>query len=296
MPYLLFSLLQVQANSLPSVPEIPLEEEISEQLLLPVVFSDEVREMPLEEYLVGVVLGEMPASFSDEALKAQAVAARTCTLKWHYSGSNHPDGGVCVSYQCCQAYCNPEKYKNKTLLEKVRSAVQETAGQVVTYNDSLIFASYFSCSGGKTEDAVAVWGNRVPYLQSVESPGEEWADVFEETVYFSAADFAARLDLNLSGDCAKWLGKVTRTNGGGVKTMVIGGVSFTGTKLRSLLSLKSTNFTMKAEKDGIRITTVGYGHRVGMSQYGAETMARSGSSYAEILTHYYPGTRIDKWV
>lgn len=297
MPSTVFGFVDIFVRNRTNAPQTSPDEEIIREIVLPIVFSDEVRQMPLEEYLVGVVLGEMPASFSMEALKAQAVAARTCALEWSSAGSKHPNGGVCVNYKCCQSYVNPERYGGtEKMLSRVKTAVAETAGQVLTYDGALIQATYFSCSGGKTEDAVAVWGESVPYLQSVVSPGEEWSPIYEDAVFFTPSEFAACLGRDLTGDCAGWLGQINRTRGGGVDSMVIGGVRYSGTHLRSLLSLNSTAFTMKAEKGGITVTTTGKGHRVGMSQYGAETMARDGSSFSDILGHYYPGTRIDKWM
>ena len=157
----------------------------------------------------------------------------------------------------------------------------------------MIEATYFSCSGGRTEDAVAGWGTDIPYLQAVDSPGEEQAKHFTDSVLFTAKEFAACLGANLSGAPAKWLGSVTYTQGGGVATMVIGGKTYSGVDLRRKLGLRSTAFSMMAVGDQIHITTKGFGHRVGMSQYGAEAMAVAGSSYKAILQHYYPGVVLD---
>ena len=250
----------------------------------------------LEEYLVGAVLGEMPASFGQEALKAQAVAARTYAWKAAMTGSRHPDGSVCGSFACCQAYISPESYLDRGGLQrdvdKIRSAVLATAGQVLTYGGELIEATYFSCSGGRTEDAVAVWGNDFPYLRSVESPGEEDAAWFTDEAVFSRQDLEALLGTDLPDDASHWFGEVTYTAGGGVETVRIGDRLFPGTKVRSLLSLRSTAFSVTAEGDNAVFTTRGYGHRVGMSQYGADAMAAGGADYAQILAHYYPGTEL----
>lgn len=266
---------------------------------LPVLMDDgSLKIMELDAYLLGVVLAEMPASFETEALKAQAVAARTCAMQCHRDGVKHPGGAVCTQSVCCQAYMAAEDYLSqggtRENVDKVMGAVSETSGQVLTYEGKLIQATYFSCSGGKTEDAVAVWGTEVPYLQSVISPGEEKAESFIAEARFSAAEFAALLGRNLKGSCASWLGSTTYTEGGGVATMAVAGKTYTGTELRKLLSLNSTAFTMAAEGDTIIVTTSGRGHRVGMSQYGADAMAVTGSTYEEILAYYYPGTRIDK--
>lgn len=255
----------------------------------------------LEDYLVEVVLAEMPASFEKEALKAQAVAARTYTRKSGLTGGKHGDGSVCTNAGCCQAYIPEEDYLHRggteENLEKVRAAVAETAGLVLCYGGELIEAVYFSCSGGSTEDAAAVWGTEYPYLQAVDSPGEESAAVYWDSVRFSSEEFQEALGVTLGGMPEGWFGTPLYTEGGGVAELEIGGIRYTGTQLRYLLGLRSTAFSVDTEGDTITITTRGYGHRVGMSQYGAEAMAAAGSCFEEILAHYYPGavlTKIDK--
>lgn len=256
--------------------------------------EDRVDVRNMDDYLLGVVLAEMPASFEAEALKAQAVAARTYTQKAYQSGGKHGDGSVCRDSTCCQAYIEPEAYlaHGGTMadLAKVRAAVEETCGQVLTYDGALIEATYFSCSGGRTEDAAAVWGTEFPYLQAVPSPGEENSVHFSEELTFTSSEFAEALGTELPDDVESWFGQTVYTDGGGVSTMEIGGTAYPGTRLRSLLGLRSTAFTVEAEGDAVKITTKGYGHRVGLSQYGADAMAVSGSTYEEILAHYYPGT------
>lgn len=258
-----------------------------------------VEPMDMDAYLVGVVLAEMPASFETEALKAQAVVARTYTQKAYTTGGKHGDGSVCTDYACCQAYISESDYLAKggtqENVEKIRNAVNATSGYVLTYEGSLIEATYFSCSGGSTEDAVAVWGTDYPYLRAIDSPGEEGAAYYTDTVSFSKGEFASKLGTTLTGSPSSWLGAVTYTAGGGVNTMEIGGISYKGTELRTLLGLRSTAFTMTADAEGITVTTRGYGHRVGMSQYGADAMAAAGSTYPEILAHYYQGTTLTLW-
>ena len=253
-------------------------------------------EMDLDTYLVGVLLAEMPTDFHMEALKAQAVVARTYGLKRYTSGNKHPGGGVCTDYACCQGYCSEADYLlsggTQEGIDRVSQAVKDTQNYVLTYGGALIEATYFSCSGGRTEDAVAVWGTEIPYLQAVDSPGEEQAKHFTDSVTFSAGEFTARLGADLRGTPAKWLGSVTYTQGGGVATMMIGGKAYSGTDLRKKLGLRSTAFSMVAVGDSIHITTKGYGHRVGMSQYGAEAMAVAGNTYETILQHYYPGVAL----
>ena len=258
----------------------------------------DVTVMELETYVVGVVLAEMPASFDLEALKAQAVVARTYALRRISLGDRHPDGAVCTDSGCCQAYISEKRYLEergtREEILKIKQAVSDTAGVVLMYGGAVAEATYFSCSGGRTEDALEVWGANIPYLQAMDSPGEEKAANYRTSVFFSEDAFETALGLSLSGRPETWLGRTTYTAGHGVKTMVIGGKSYTGAELRQLLGLNSTQFTMTAEDGGIRVTTRGKGHRVGMSQYGAEAMAVDGSDYLEILSYYYPGTGIDK--
>ena len=255
-----------------------------------------VTEAELEQYLVGVVLAEMPANFEDEALKAQSVVARTYTLKNVEGAGKHGDGSICTDSQCCQAYISVMDYLERDgtgeSVNKVRSAVSATAGEVLVYEGQLIEATYFSCSGGITEDAQAVWGTDYPYLKSVVSPGEEEAAVFTDTVSFSGAQFQERLGVTLSGNPRDWFGDVSYTAGNGVDVIMIDGERYEGKDLRKLLGLRSTNFVVETDEDQILFHTKGYGHRVGMSQYGADAMAVNGCTYEEILAYYYQGTEL----
>ena len=254
-----------------------------------------VQQMDLEDYVCAVVLGEMPASFEVEALKAQAVAARTYALRCAADGC-HKENAVCMEHTCCQNYCDPEKYVpsggKQSNLDKVRNAVEDTRGLVAVYNGKPIFAAYFASSGGSTEDAAEVWGRSFPYLKSVASPNEADRTYQNYKLTMTAASFQKKLGGKLTGDPEDWLGKITYTAGGGVKTVEIGGRIYTGVKLRSLLGLRSTCFTVCVSNDSIMFMTNGYGHRVGMSQYGAEAMAIGGADYVEILQHYYTGVQI----
>ena len=254
------------------------------------------QEMDMDSYLTGVVLAEMPASFAREAKKAQAVVARTFALKAAVTGGKHGDGSVCTESVCCQAYIPPEDYGGPAeAVDQARSAAEETSGQVLTYGEVLIEATYFSCSGGSTEDAVAVWGRDFPYLRATDSPGEGKAVHYTDTVYFTEKEFQNALGISLPGTPDGWFGFTTYTSGGGVNTIRIGGRDYKGTELRKLLGLKSTAFTVSADPKGVTITTRGYGHRVGMSQYGADAMAEGGSSYEQILSYYYQGTSLVAW-
>jgi len=250
--------------------------------------------MDMEQYLVNVLLAEMPASFEVEALKAQAVAARTYTAKAMETGGKHGDGSVCQESACCQAYITEECFLSQggteADLNKIRSAVWSTAGQVLLYENALIEATYFSCSGGRTENAVEVWGAEYPYLVSVESPGEEAAAHYRDTVVFSPEELAEALNRELTGPVRDWFERVVYTEGGSVSEAIICAQAYSGTQLRTLLGLRSAAFSVDIVDGNILVTTKGYGHRVGLSQYGADAMAVRGCSYEDILAHYYPGT------
>ncbi len=267
-------------------------------IFLPVLTDSGLISMDLEQYVLGVVLAEMPASFEPEALKAQAVAARTYGLKIHSDGYKHADHAVCTNYACCQGYLSQEDYLNKgwsqAQLDKVMAAVRQTAGEILTYEGSLIAATYFACSGGTTESAAAVWGQDVPYLQAVESPGEEETVYFLQTKSFSPEEFQKALGVRLEGSPETWFGIAKYTSGGGVDTIEICAVPYRGTTLRTLLGLRSTNFRVFVTETEIVFETRGYGHRVGMSQYGADALAMEGKHYQQILQHYYRGTELVK--
>ena len=257
-----------------------------------------IKHMDMDEYLTGVLLGEMSANFETEALKAQAVAARTYTAKLAQTGGKHGDGSICTDSSCCQAYLTEENYLAKggstAGLEKIQNAVLNTSGEVLTYDGQLIEATYFSCSGGTTEDAVAVWGTDYPYLQSVSSPGEEDAAHFSDTICYTKVEFEKKVGCILDGEATDWFSFLSYTRGGGVASISICGNVYNGTVLRQLLLLPSTAFSISVTGDTIIIHTRGYGHRVGMSQYGANAMASNGSGYTDILKHYYPGTELEK--
>lgn len=274
-------------TSTKAVGESITEEETVIKLLLD---DGTVAELNIEDYVVCVVLAEMPADFEVEALKAQAVLARTYVLKKMDQMDKHKVAAVCTNSACCQGFCDVDDYRgNIAALEKVKGAVVATEGQVLTYDGELIEATYFSCSGGSTEDAVAVWGTDVPYLQATPSPGEEKSDHYISTVVMDEKECAQKL--GLPGNTMK-IGVISYTDGGGVESIDISGKRFSGVQVRQLLSLKSTAFRMNVVGNRVIITVKGYGHRVGMSQYGADAMASGGSSYQQILYHYYSGTKL----
>ena len=271
----------------------PAPAEVDETILIPVLTAEGIVDMRLNTYLTGVLMAELPVSFHEQAWQAQAVAARTFTLGL-LENPKHDTAAVCTDAACCQGWTEPTAGEAFDLASR---AVSATDGQVVVYAGRLIDATYFSCSGGRTEAAVAVWGSDVPYLQSVESPGEEIAAYDTDSVLMTAGELRDKLlsalpEADLSGSPEGWFTDPQYTDGGGIERVTVGGVEVAGTKLRQILGLRSTNITITATESGAMFTTRGYGHRVGLSQYGAQAMALSGSTYEEILTHYYVGTEI----
>lgn len=297
---LMAALSRNEAEPLPSMPAAAeqTEEAVREEPdLLVLTQSGQVESMKTQDYLVGVLLAEMPASFPDEALKAQAVVARTYAARRQSSGK-HAQGAVCLQADCCQGYRTEADFfqdgGTQADLEKIRTAVEQTQGQVLTYEGELIDATYFSASGGSTEAAVAVWGADVPYLQAVDSPGE--ASAYDtDVVYMTPEAFAKALDFESDGKPEQWISDVTETDGGGVDTITIRGVQYRGTELRRALALRSTDFEIELQDGEFQIVTHGFGHRVGMSQYGAKAMAEAGNDYQQILSHYYLDTELTLW-
>lgn len=274
---------------------------------LRVLIGDEVVTMDMGTYLVGVVRSEMPAVFESEALKAQAVAARTYTLyKMEHGGSaNHPQADTCDDITCCKAYMDAaaaaENWGENAAFyeEKIRDAVRSTDGQCVLYESAPILAVFHSSSAGATLDASAVWSESLPYLVSVSSPEDS------ETVpgYYSSATFPFSVlrtmlqtelpEADLSSAPTDWFTAIRQTPSGAVTELEVGGVKLTGNRLRTILGLRSPSFTISFEDGSVTFSVVGYGHGVGMSQYGANVLAASGMDYREILAWYYAGTTIE---
>ena len=264
--------------------------------------GDELLTIPAEDYLCGVLAAEMPASFPAEALKAQAVAARTYACRSALS-HKHGAAAVCADPACCQAWLSEEARRARwgadfeTNEARIRAAVEATAGQILCYAGEPVFAAYHSSSAGATEDCGAVWNAR-PYLVSVPSP-ETAADVpnYVSELRCWPTDFrdtllSLRPEADFSGPMSGWIGALTPDASGRVAEAQLGGVSFTGVELRRLFSLRSTAFTLCYEGGLFVFTVTGFGHGVGMSQYGAKVLAEQGEDYAEILAHYYPGTEL----
>lgn len=264
--------------------------------------GDEVVSMSVFDYLRGVVAAEMPVSFEPEALKAQAVAARTYLAREQQS-PKHDNADICAGSGCCQAYLSDAELKEswgdklETYMDKVRKAVAATDAQYLSYDGAPVLAAFHSSSDGATEDAGEIWSD-VPYLTSVDSP-ETAEDVpnFVSTVENSELDFRDTIlyacpDADMTGEADSWVGDVRRNRSGRVESVFVGGKELTGSQMRTLFKLRSTNFEI-SHSDGRFVFTVrGYGHGVGMSQYGANAMAASGADYRAILAHYYPNTRL----
>ncbi len=264
-----------------------------------VLIDGKAQEMPLETYVEGVTAAEIADDFPVEAIRAQAVAARTYAVYKQSRGrpAEHPEADVCDDFHHCAAY-QPDAVKAFSGgYARIRKAVQDTAGQVLTYNGTPIAAVFHCVSGPKTEAAADVWGEDIPYLQSVVSPGGTQYAGYESAVALTADEFREKVaqvlpQADVSGAPDRWFASSVRSAAGGVKTVKLGGVTVEGSAVRELFGLQSTNFTITTTEDSITFHTIGYGHGVGLSQYGAKYMAEQGSDYTEILAHYYPHTEL----
>ncbi len=257
------------------------------------------------EYLVGCVASEMPATYHEEALKAQAVAAYTNLVRLRKNPDSSLNGAdISDDPKKHQGYLSEEQQKEKwgdkydRYHEKILAAVSEVAGQAVTYNSEPIVAAYCAISTGKTENASDIWGGELPYLVSVVSSGDKLSPDCSSSVVMTAEQFRQAVsgdtEIQLGDDPSAWIGNTERTEAGAVKSIVIGGKTLTGTKARNLFSLRSPAFSVEYSNGSFTFNVTGYGHLIGMSQYGADYMARNGSDYKAILSHYYTGTKIEK--
>ena len=265
--------------------------------------GDTTEQMTLERYLTGVVRGEMPAAFEMEALRAQAAAERSYVYYQLAAGRKdaHPDADFCTDHTCCSAYLSETAAKEKwggdfaPWNTRVEQAVSDTDGQVVLYNGRPILAVFHSSSAGRTAAAGDVWSGDLPYLVSVDSPeGEETVPNYYSTVTFTAAEakeklLAAHPELKLSGAPDRWFGAAAENGSGRVETVSVGGTDIEGTELRRIFGLRSACFTVAADSESVTFRVTGYGHGVGMSQYGANQLAREGKTWQEILEWYYTG-------
>ena len=266
--------------------------------------TGEVEQVNIDDYLCNVVSAEMPADYEIEALKAQAVVARTYTI-YKINNKKHENADICDDSTCCQAWVDKEtrfsrweESKRESNWEKIQKCVQETQGQIITYQNQPINAFFHANSGGKTELPVNVWGGTgLPYLQVVETAGEEGYKQYESEVELTQDELIEKLktkysDISIDFSNQENLKILEYTDSGRVKTVKFGNHEISGIETRTLLGLKSTNFEISKENDKIKFTVKGYGHGVGMSQTGADAMAKQGKNYKEIINHFYSGVEI----
>ena len=266
------------------------------------VASDNITEMSLKEYLLGVIAGEMNASYHEEALKAQIITAHTLLLYTKEHNTKDLKGAdITDSYALHQAYITPEKQKEKwkdnykANKEKIEKCIDEVINLTLQYDDEYICAVFHAISNGTTENATDVWGGSYPYLVSVSSVGDKLSPAYQSQVTFDKDEFKEKFkdsNLKFTDKPEKWIGEITRTDTGMVKSITICGKEFKGTDVRKLFDLRSSTFTCEYKNDDFVFTVNGYGHGVGMSQYGANYMAQQGFKYDEILKHYYKGVEI----
>ncbi|MCI9177160.1 MAG: stage II sporulation protein D [Clostridia bacterium] len=268
--------------------------------------TQKIENLPLDEYLYGVVSSEMPASFEKEALKAQAVVARTYTLyKMMQNKGKHKNADICDDSSCCQAWISKEdrlkKWDEKVKEEywnKIVNAVNETQGKMITYEGKPINAFFHANSGGTTETPINVWGGSgYPYLQTVQTAGEEAYSQYASKITVNKSEFEKtikkehsnfKIDFNQK-DCIKIK---EYTQGNRIKNIQVGNLELSGVEMRNLFKLRSANFKIKIEKEEITFEVTGYGHGVGMSQTGADSLAKQGKTYEDIIYHYYTGVKI----
>ncbi len=280
--------------------------EAEETLNVYIKDEDRVVKMSKSQYLKEVVSAEMPADFELEALKAQAVAARSYleSRRNAYKASGPPEehkgAEICTDSAHCKAWISESKRRElwgtdaDKNWDKISRAVDDTAGQVITYNGEVISAVFHSTSSGKTEASKDVWGGDRPYLVSVDSPGDKVSPKYKSKVEITLSEFEKIAEENIPEvDFTKGIiDGIKRSDAGGITEITVGGVKIHGTKLRSIYGLRSTNATIEISGDSVVFDVKGYGHGVGMSQYGADYMAKNGNDYREILTTYYRGTEI----
>ncbi|GIO67549.1 stage II sporulation protein D [Paenibacillus cookii] len=292
----------------PAAPVVP-QQTAQPQVSVYLTKTGQVEKLSLEDYVVGVVAAEMPAEFDLEALKAQAVAARTFIVRRLADGDKSGVPGLQADVTdtvAHQAYISQAelaaKWKEKPEeLAKLKRAVEESRNTIMTYNGKPITASFFSTGNGYTENSEDYWSQSIPYLRSVASPWDEQAPGYKETVQMSIKDFLTKLGLadkavpaSATGEHRPFIHILSTTEGHRIKEISIGGETFTGREVREKLGLRSSEFSWKTSGSDVLITTYGYGHGVGMSQWGAEGMAKEGYTATQILKHYYTGVQFSK--
>jgi len=266
--------------------------------------TGEVEEVELDKYLCHVVSAEMPASYELEALKAQAVVARTYTI-YKMKNKKHDNADICDDSTCCQAWVSKEtrlarweEEKRESNWKKIEQCVKETKGEIITYNNEPINAFFHSNSGGTTELPVNVWGGTgLPYLQVVQTAGEEGYSQYASEVQLSNEEVLEKLkakyqDIQINFQNNEDIKILEYTDSKRVKTIKFGNHEISGVEARSIFGLKSTNFEVVKEENKVKFIVKGYGHGVGMSQTGSDMMAKQGSNYKEIINHFYIGVEI----
>ncbi len=267
--------------------------------------TGEVEEIELDNYLLGVVSSEMPANFEIEALKAQAVVARTYTIYKITSGKKHENADICDDSNCCQAWITKEERLNKwnesereSNWAKIEEAVNSTKGKIIVYEGKPINAFFHSNSGGITDTATNVWGgSNYPYLQAVETSGEDAYSQYNSEVTITKDEFISKIkeyhnDFEIDFSKENQIEILEYTDGERVKTIKIGNLNLSGVEVRTIFGLRSAKFEVTIDDENIKFTVVGYGHGVGMSQTGADSMAKQGNNYEEIIKHFYTGVEI----
>lgn len=267
--------------------------------------TNEVEEIELDKYLYGVVSAEMPANFHIEALKAQAVVARTYTIYKILEGKKHENADICDDSTCCQAWISKndrfERWEENLREEnwsKILQAVDSTAGSIITYNNTVINAFFHSNSGGATEIPLNVWGGaNYPYLQVVETVGEDEYSQYSSEVILTKDEFKNKMldvysDFQINFDDFNWYQILEYTDGGRVKNIKFGNIEMSGVEVRKLFGLKSARFSIELTQQNVVFSVTGYGHGVGMSQTGADYLARNGYTYDSIINHYYRDVKI----
>ena len=249
-----------------------------------------IEKYELEEYIIGVVGAEMPASFNKEALKAQSVVARTYALKSIKNNKQLTSDNSTQNFKDNNELKKMWGSSYNTYYNKIKSAVLETKGLYLSYNNDYVDAVYHSTSNGNTEDAVYVWGNSVPYLKSVSSEYDNTNKNYNSIITLTYNEISNKLKNSIDSNTK--FNIISRTSGNRVKEIEINGTTYSGVEFRKLLNLRSADFSIENNGANVVISTNGYGHGVGMSQYGANGMANNGSSYTDILLHYYTGVSI----
>lgn len=249
-----------------------------------------IEKYELEEYIIGVVGAEMPASFNKEALKAQSVVARTYALKSIKNNKQLTSDNSTQNFKDNNELKKMWGSSYNTYYNKIKSAVLETKGLYLSYNNDYVDAVYHSTSNGNTEDAVYVWGNSVPYLKSVSSEYDNTNKNYSSSITLTYNEISNKLKNSIDSNTK--FNIISRTSGNRVKEIEINGTTYCGVEFRKLLNLRSADFSIENNGANVVISTNGYGHGVGMSQYGANGMANNGSSYTDILLHYYTGVSI----